>query len=130
MTDPESADTRWTPPPWLRRLRAVTEEVRHAPASSPAERLRLGFELIAFAMNRLEEQAARRGCAARDLLVLYARADERSHRTHPAARRARQPGISLGTRRDKLRSLEWWSQPVSNPCLCGGPGKKGWRALS
>jgi len=49
MTHPESADTRWTPPPWLRRLRAVTEEVRHAPASSPAERLRLGFELIAFA---------------------------------------------------------------------------------
>lgn len=54
--------------PWLRRLRAVTEEVRHPPASSPAERLRLGCELIAFAMNRLKEPAARRRYAVRDLL--------------------------------------------------------------
>jgi hypothetical protein len=77
MTPPESADTRWTPPLWLRRLRAVAEEAQHVPAASPAERLRLGFELIAFAMSRLEEQAARRGCTVRDLLVLYARVDER-----------------------------------------------------
>jgi len=55
----------------------VAEEARHVPATSPAERLRLGCELIAFALERLEEQAARRGCAVRDLLVLYARADER-----------------------------------------------------
>ncbi len=76
MTQPDRADTRWTPPPWLRRLRAVAQEARDAPAGSPAERLRLGCDLIAFALDRLEEQAERRGCAVRDLLVLYARADE------------------------------------------------------
>jgi hypothetical protein len=55
----------------------VAEEAQHVPAASSAERLRQGCELIAFAMNRLEEQAARRGCTVRDLLVLYTRADER-----------------------------------------------------
>ncbi|MBI3629598.1 MAG: hypothetical protein HY217_08495 [Candidatus Rokubacteria bacterium] len=54
MTRPESADTGWPPPPSLRRLRVVAEEARHAPAASPAERLRMGCELIAFALNRLE----------------------------------------------------------------------------
>jgi len=32
---------------------------------------------MAFAMKRLEEQAARRGCSIRELLIVYERAGDR-----------------------------------------------------
>jgi len=81
MADVEKAARRpaWTPPIWLRRLRTVAEEQHDTRLSSmsPAERIRVAGELMAFAMTRLEEQAARRECSVGELLVEYERANER-----------------------------------------------------
>src|SRR6266540_1075558 len=53
MADVEKAAKRlpWTPPIWLRELRKVVEEQRHArpPSMSHAERVRTACELMAFA---------------------------------------------------------------------------------
>jgi len=67
------------PPIWLRKLRQVAEEQRHeiaAPASS-TERFRVASALTAFALARLTEQAARRGCSVGEMLVFYERAGAR-----------------------------------------------------
>ncbi len=81
MADVEKAPKRlpWIPPIWLRELRKVAEEQRHArpPSMSHAERVRTACELMAFAMERLEEQAVRRGCSVGQLLVEYERASDR-----------------------------------------------------
>lgn len=44
---------------------------------SPTDRFRVAGELMAFAMKRLEEQAARRGCSVSALLVMYERVGDR-----------------------------------------------------
>ena len=81
MADVEKAPKRlpWIPPIWLRELRKVVEEQRHArpPSMSHAERLRSAGELMAFAMKCLEEQAVRRGWSVGELLVEYERASDR-----------------------------------------------------
>ena len=77
--DPPADPDRWTPPPWLRRLRAVAAEQRAMldVSMSPTERLRVACELSALALARLEEQTARRGCSLGALLLMYERADDR-----------------------------------------------------
>lgn len=74
-----SSMSPWTPPIWLTNLRMVADEQRHAiPASmSPTERFRVVGELMAFAMNRLEEQAAQRGCSVSRLLLMYEQVNDR-----------------------------------------------------
>jgi hypothetical protein len=44
---------------------------------SPTDRFRVAGELMAFAMKRLEEQAARRRCSVSALLVMYERVGDR-----------------------------------------------------
>jgi hypothetical protein len=44
---------------------------------SPEARLRLVFELMSFAVARLQEQAERRGCTVGELRHLYERAGDR-----------------------------------------------------
>lgn len=69
----------WTPPIWLRKLSVVAEEQRRAPfpSMSPTERFRIACDLMAFALTRLEEQAAQRGCSVSRLLVMYEQASGR-----------------------------------------------------
>ena len=81
MADVEgpAARPRWKPPPWLRRLSAVAAEQRTVlgVSMSPTERLHVACDLSAFALTRLEEQAARRGCSIGALLLMYERASGR-----------------------------------------------------
>ena len=44
---------------------------------SPTERFHVACELNAFALTRLGEQAARRGCSIGALLLMYERAGDR-----------------------------------------------------
>jgi hypothetical protein len=75
--DPRPPGTPWTPPRWLRDLGRVAVEVRPHAAMSPEARLRLVFELMSFAVARLQEQAERRGCTVGELRHLYERAGDR-----------------------------------------------------
>lgn len=75
--DPPQPVTPWTPPRWLRDLRLVAAEVQPYAAMSPEARLRLVFELMSFAVARLQEQAERRGCTVGELRHLYERAGDR-----------------------------------------------------
>jgi hypothetical protein len=75
-----SGDARpWVPPPWLRNLGLVAREHAAEPPApaSPAARLARAFELMSFALARLGEQAARRGCTTAELLRLYEQAEAR-----------------------------------------------------
>ena len=69
----------WIPPFWLRNLGAVAREHAAEPPTqtSPAARLQRAFELMSFALARLGEQAARRGCTVPELLRLYEQAEAR-----------------------------------------------------
>jgi hypothetical protein len=44
---------------------------------SAEDRLRLAFELMSFGLDRLREQAARRGCTVRELRHVYEHATAR-----------------------------------------------------
>ena len=81
MADAETPAARppWTPPIWLRNLKAVAAEQRAMlrTPTTPAERLDLALELSAFTLARLREQAERRGCTLSALLIMYEQASNR-----------------------------------------------------
>jgi hypothetical protein len=55
----------------------VAAEVQPFAVMSPEARLQLVFELMSFAVARLQEQAQRRGCTLGELRHLYERAGDR-----------------------------------------------------
>ncbi|MGH7278579.1 MAG: hypothetical protein ACREJG_07810 [Candidatus Rokuibacteriota bacterium] len=72
------ATSPWTPPIWLRQLRAAALDHRRAtPPTSPTGRFRLACVLMEFARKRLEEQARERRCSVGELLVVYEQATRR-----------------------------------------------------
>ncbi len=75
--DSQQPGTPWTPPRWLRDLSLVAAEAQPHAAMSPEARLRLVFELMSFAVARLQEQAERRGCTVGELRHLYELAGDR-----------------------------------------------------
>jgi hypothetical protein len=75
----KASEAEWKPPVWLRNLRkvAVAEARCVAGAESPADRLRLAFELMSFALARLRAQAEARGSTVGELLIVYEEAASR-----------------------------------------------------
>lgn len=65
------------PPFWLRKLGLAAEACAELPERSPAERLRLATDLMAFALACLERQARERGCTSSEVLLRYEQAERR-----------------------------------------------------